>query len=188
MNTSQCFLGLYFAFYYLTSFARDVTGLSYTASLNLLLPLSGMGIPGRLVGNHLADRLGAVNVFIPFVLAAGFCQLAWTAVTTEAGLWAWTCAYGFFGGGLQSLFPAGLGSLTTDLRRAGTRRGMAFTIVSVATLTGPPIAGAIISRSGGRYYGAQGFAGGCLVLAGGFMVAAKVARMRRTGAGWKVKV
>lgn len=184
----QCFLGLYFSFYYLASFARDIIGLSYTDSLNLLLPLSGMGIPGRLIGNHLADRLGAINVFIPFALAAGLCQLAWIGVTNEAGLWAWTCVYGLFGGGLQSLFPAGLGSLTTDLRKAGTRMGMAFTIVSFATLTGPPIAGAIISRCGGQYVGAQGFAGGCLIVGGGFMAAAKVVRMRGTGAGWTVKV
>lgn len=65
---------------------------------------------------------------------------------------------------------------------------MAFTIVSFATLTGPPIAGAIISRCGGSYYGAQGFAGGCLIVGGGFMGAAKMARMRRLKAGWRVKM
>lgn len=179
---------MYFAFYYLASFARDVIGLPYTSSLNLLLPLSGAGIPGRLVGNYLADRLGAINVFIPFALAGGLCQLAWVGVTTETGLWVWTCVYGLPAGGLQSLFPAGLGSLTTDLRKAGTRMGMVFTIVSFAALTGPPVAGAIVSRCGGSYVGAQGFAGGCMIVGGGFMAAAKGARMRRLGAGWTVKV
>lgn len=185
---TQCFLGLYFSFYYVASFARDILGLTYADSLNLLLTLSGLGIPGRLIGNYLADQLGAINVFIPFALAAGICQICWIGVTNDPGFWAWTCFYGIFGGGLQSLFPAGLGSLTTDLRKAGTRMGMAFTIVSFATLTGPPISGAIISRCDGKYYGAQGFAGGCLIVGSGFMIAAKMARMRKEKAGWTVKV
>lgn len=183
-----CFLGVYFAFYYIASYSRDIVGLSYTDSLNLLLLLNGIGIVGRLVPNFLADRYGAINVFIPTAIIAGICQLTWIAVASPGGLYAWTVFYGIAGGGIQSLFPAGLSSLTTDLRKAGTRMGMVFTINSFATLTGPPIAGAIISRCGGQYYGAQAFAGCVLLVGGGFMVAAKMARQRRVGGGWRVKV
>lgn len=66
--------------------------------------------------------------------------------------------------------------------------GMVFTINSFATLTGPPIAGAIISRCDGQYYGAQAFAGAVMLVGGGFMLAAKLAKQRRVGGGWKVKV
>lgn len=188
MQILQCFLGVYFAFYYLTSFSRDIIGLSYTDSLDLLLLLNGIGIIGRLVLNHLADRYGAINVFIPTAVIAGICQLAWIAVASPGGLYAWTVFYGIAGGGIQSLFPAGLSSLTTDLRKAGTRMGMVFTINSFATLAGPPIAGAIISRCGGEYYGAQAFAGVVLLIGGGFFMAARLARQRRIGRGWRVKV
>lgn len=150
--------------------------------------LNGIGIIGRLVPNHLADHYGAINVFIPTALIAGICQLTWIAVTTPAGLYAWTIFYGIAAGGIQSLFPAGLSSLTTDLRKAGTRMGMVFTINSFATLLGPPIDGALISRCGGRYFGAQAFAGVALLVGAGFMAAAKVVRTRRVGGGWKVKV
>lgn len=143
---------------------------------------------GRLVPNYLADRYGAINVFIPTAIIAGICQLTWIAVASPEGLYAWTVFYGIAAGGIQSLFPAGLSSLTTDLRKSGTRMGMVFTINSFATLTGPPIAGAIISRCGGQYYGAQAFAGGVLLVGGGFMVAARLARQRRLGCGWRVKV
>ncbi|ROW07250.1 hypothetical protein VMCG_03796 [Cytospora schulzeri] len=183
-----CFMGVYFAFYYLASFSRDIIGLSYTDSLNLLLLLNGIGVIGRLVPNHFADRYGAINVFIPTAIIAGICQLTWIAVASPGGLYAWTVFYGISAGGIQSLFPAGLSSLTTDLRKAGTRMGMVFTINSFATLTGPPIAGAIISRCGGQYYGAQAFAGVVMLVGGGFMVAARLARQRKLGGGWRVKV
>ncbi|KAJ0115851.1 major facilitator superfamily transporter [Diaporthe amygdali] len=184
----SCFLGVYFAFYYLASYSRDIIGLSYVDSLNLLLLLNGIGIIGRLVPNHLADRWGPINVFVPTAVIAGVCQLTWIAVTNPSGLYAWAVFFGIAAGGIQSLFPAGLSSLTTDLRKSGTRMGMVFTIVSFATLTGPPIAGAIISSCGGQYYGAQAFAGGTMILGGGFMMAAKVVKQRRLGGGWKGKV
>ncbi|KAL1859019.1 hypothetical protein Daus18300_009657 [Diaporthe australafricana] len=183
-----CFLGVYFAFYYLASYSRDIIGLSYVDSLNLLLLLNGIGIIGRLVPNYLADRWGPINVFVPTAVIAGVCQLTWIAVSSPPGLYAWAVFFGIAAGGIQSLFPAGLSSLTTDLRKSGTRMGMVFTIVSFATLTGPPIAGALISACGGQYYGAQAFAGCAMIVGGGFMMAAKMVKQRKLGGGWTVKV
>lgn len=139
------------AFYYIASFSRNITGLSYTDSLNLLLVINGVGMPGRLVPNHIADRVRAINVLVPVTGIAGTCALCWMAVKSTAGLYVWCCFYGAAAGGVQSLFLAALSSLTTDLRKAGVRMGMVFTIVSFATLAGPPIAGAIITASGGSY-------------------------------------
>ncbi|KAK3936846.1 major facilitator superfamily domain-containing protein [Diplogelasinospora grovesii] len=185
-----CFLGVYFAFYYLASFSRDIIGVSYVDSLNLLLVLNGVGSFGRLIPNHLADRFGPINVFVPVAGIAGVCVLCWMAVTNVAGLYVWAAFYGAAAGGIQSLFPAGLSSLTTDMKKMGVRMGMVFTINSFATLTGPPIAGAIITASGGRYVGAQAFAGAVLLVGMGFMMAAKVVKGRRIdkGGGWRVKV
>lgn len=192
-----CYWGVYFAFYYLAAFARSTNptalgdgALSYVDSLNLLLLLNGIGVIGRLLPNHVADRVGSVNVFIPVAFAAGLIVLCWIAVHTASGLYVWAIFYGIAAGGIQSLFPAGLSSLTADPRKQGVRLGMVFTIVSLAVLTGPPIAGAIIAAEGGGYSGAQGFAGAVLLLGMLFMVAAKMARSRREGAKgfWKEKV
>ncbi len=150
---------MFFAFYYLASFSRDIIGMSYTDSLNLLLVLNGMGSLGRLAPNYAADLVGPITVFVPTAAMAGICVLCWMTVTSVAELYVWAVFYGIAAGGIQSLFPAGLSSLTTDLRKSGVRLGMVFTIISFATLTGPPIAGAIISATGGKYYGAQAFAG-----------------------------
>ncbi|SPQ25647.1 7388679f-c6f8-44c5-aeb9-d666007ae1df [Thermothielavioides terrestris] len=195
MGSFSFFLGLYFAFYYISSFSRDIIGLSYTDSLNLLLVLNGVGLPGRLLPNHLADRFGALNMMMPTATIAGVCMFCWMAVKSTTSLYVWCVFYGLTGGGIQSLFPAVLSSLNTDLRKAGVRMGMVFTIVSFATLAGPPIAGAIITAEGGTYYGAQAFAGACLLLGAALMVAARTVKVRRLmretdapGSAWRVKV
>lgn len=174
-----CFLGLYFAFYYLASFSRDIVGLEYVDSLNILLVLNGVGVFGRLIPNYIADRAGPINVFIPFAGAGGICMLCWMAVESQAGLYVWAVFYGAAAGGIQSLFPAGLTSLTTDLRKAGVRMGMVFTCNSFATLAGPPIAGAIITSMDGKYYGAQAFAGSTLLCGMGLLVAARMVKARK---------
>jgi len=184
----QCYLGVFFGFYYIASYSRNVIGMGYADSLNLLLVLNGMGLPGRLLPNHLADRFGPITVFIPTTIIAGACILSWMAVKSATGLYIWAVFYGMAAGGIQSLFPAGLSSLTPDLRKAGIRLGMAFSINSFATLVGPPIAGAIITSSGGSYQGAQVYAGVLMLVGTVFMVAAKLARIRKVKGNWKTKV
>ncbi|CAJ2508518.1 Uu.00g135440.m01.CDS01 [Anthostomella pinea] len=184
------FWGVYFAFYYLAAFSRSAItpGLSYVDSLNMLLLLNGIGVLGRLLPNHLADRFGPLNMMIPTCLVCGIALLSWMAVDTPNQLYAWAVFYGIAAGALQSLFPAGLSSLTTDLRKQGTRMGMVFTVVSFAVLTGNPIAGAIIDAMDGSYVGAQAFTGCALLVGMGFILAARSVRMRKSGTGWAVKI
>ncbi|KAI0871128.1 MFS general substrate transporter [Hypoxylon argillaceum] len=185
------FWGVYFAFYYLGAYSRSAflhPSLSYVDSLNLVLILNGISILGRLLPNHLADRYGPLTLLAPMALACAIALFAWMVVDTPAKLYVWTSFYGIAAGGIQSLFPAGLSSLTTDPRKQGTRIGMVFTIVSFATLTGNPIAGAIIAADGGRYNGAQAFTGTSLILGASLIIGARVVRMRRTGHGWRVKI
>jgi MFS family permease len=134
-------------------------------------------------------------MMIPTVGIAGVCLFCWMAVDSTAGLYVWCVFYGMAAGGIQSLFPAGISSLTTDLRKAGVRMGMIFTIVSFASLAGPPIAGAIITAEGGSYYGAQTFAGATLILGMVLMAAARMVKVKRlmretdmVGSAWRVKV
>ncbi|KAK8116312.1 major facilitator superfamily transporter [Apiospora sp. TS-2023a] len=186
------FWGVYFGFYYLSSFARSELvmhpHLSYSDSLNLLLLTNGVGVIGRLGPNYFADRVGPLNLLIPTCFITGVALLSWMAVGAPAQLYVWSVFYGIAAGGIQSLFPAGLSSLTTDLRKRGTRMGMVFTIVSFAVLTGNPIAGAIIAASGGKYWGAQAFTGCSLLLGMCLIFCARLARQRRDGVGYGFRV
>lgn len=51
--------------------------------------------------------------------------------------------------------------------------GMVFSIVAFAVLTGPPLAGALISAESGSYLGAQLFAATSLLVACGFLTASR---------------
>lgn len=113
----------------------------------------------------------------------GTIMFTWIGVHTTKGLYVWAVFYGFSVGGVQSLFPAVLSSLTTDPQKQGTRMGMVFTVVSFASLTGSPIAGAIINAMGGSYVGAQGFAGSCMILGMIFVLSARICKTRKMGAG-----
>lgn len=183
------FWGVYFPFFFLSSYSRDIRGMPYAESLDLLLLLNGVGVVGRLVPNHFADRLGGVNMFAPMAAMTALIMFCWPAITSIAGMYAWAVFYGMSAGGIQSLFPAALSGLNSDLRKQGTRMGMVFTIVSFAVLTGPPIEGLLISKMDGNYLGAQLFAGGALTMGAIFMILAREARRRKTGEGfWLMKV
>ena len=171
------FWGLYFAFYYIGSFGRDVLGISETASINNLLILNGIGLIGRLVPAHLADRyFGPLNTLIPFAFSTGLLLYCWASVNSRGRLTGFAAMYGLFAAGIQSLFPATLSSLTTDLQKAGVHMGMVFTVVSFACLTGAPIAGALIQRKHGDYLYAQMFAGTVLMGGCATLFAGRVAK------------
>lgn len=177
------FWAVYFAFYYLGSFARDVLGAPQSTSINLLLAMNGVGVVGRVIPNYIADRLGPLNVFIPACLGTSLLLYCWIAVQSMGGMWAFAIVYGSFGASVQGLFPAVLSSLTEDPKKAGVRIGMAFTVVSFATLSGSPLAGALIQRDHGKYLYAQIFAGTCMFagfIASVFARVAKVGRKIRT--------
>lgn len=198
------FFSLYFAFYYVSpftsqaswtppclhapqvgTFSRDVIGLNYTDSINLLLVMVGVGVPGRLLPGLLADRMtGPVNAVIPMASLCAIMFFAWIGVKESASLYVFAAIYGIGSAGIQSLFPAALSSLTQDLNKAGTRLGMGFFVVSFAVLTGPPIGGALLATHGG-WLAAQMW-GGCSMACGICLLIA--ARIAKTGLRFKQRV
>ncbi|KAK6088492.1 major facilitator superfamily transporter [Seiridium cupressi] len=176
------FWGLYLAFFYLGTFARDQVGV--TEPINLLLVLNGIGVIGRILPNFIADRwTGLFNLLIPLSFAAGLLVYCWAAVHCEAGLYAFAVIYGLIAAALQAIFPAVATTMTPEPSRTGTRVGMILGFVSFANLTGPAICGAIIQAGGGSYVGAQVFAASSIVLGAFMAVAARAAKV-----GWKVTV
>ena len=141
--------------------------------------MNGVGCVGRVIPAYFADRyFGPLNTLIPAVFGAGFMIYCWAAISSRGGLTAFAVVYGLFAAGIQALFPATLSSLTTDLKRTGVRMGMVFSVVSFASLTGPPLAGALVQEDRGKYLHAQMFAGSVLV--GGCLVLI-ASRVMRTG-------
>ncbi|KAL4747043.1 hypothetical protein BDW72DRAFT_209885 [Aspergillus terricola var. indicus] len=176
------FWGLYFAFFYMGTFARDRLGVRDTQ--NFILILNGVGVLGRILPTLLADRVtGKLNILTPLSFIAAVVVYAWIAVHTVTGLYIFTVIYGLAGGAAQSLFPATATTMVSDVRKTGTRIGMILSFVGCATLTGPAIDGALIQAMHGEYTGAQVFSGTCIVLGAGSALAARVAKT-----GWRLRV
>ncbi|KAL2678827.1 hypothetical protein Neosp_009579 [[Neocosmospora] mangrovei] len=178
------FWAVYFAFYYVGVYSRSVIGLTTNESITVLLIMNGVGIFGRIVPNYLADRkFGALNTIIPATFATGVMMFAWIGVSTHGGLVAFAIIYGLSSSALQSMFPATISSLTVDLDKAGVRLGMSFSLVSLAALTGPPLAGVLIRSNHGNYLAAQLWGGSALILGGLTFIAARLSRT-----GWRFRV
>jgi MFS family permease len=179
-----CFWGVYPAYYYVGEYASSVIRVSQGNSINLLIIMNGIGIIGRLVPPYFSDKCtGPANMMIPFVLLSAISLYCWAAIFTQGGLFAFATIYGLFSSGVNSLFPTALSSLTTDMTKMGVRMGMIFTVISFATLTGTPIAGALISTDGGNYLGMEMFSASLLMIGAIMLVAARISRT-----GWKLKV
>ncbi|OQD87613.1 hypothetical protein PENANT_c005G03173 [Penicillium antarcticum] len=150
---------------YIASYAISV-GVDDTMSY-LLIPFLNVGaIPGRFLPGLVADRV---------------------ALWTKAGddLTAVVCYavfFGFWSGAAISLTPVCISQVcaTDDY---GKRTGTTFTISSVGTLVGIPIAGAILESDGGEY-------GGLIVFGGVLYLAATVAFVIARGicVGWSFGV
>ncbi|KAI5461545.1 major facilitator superfamily transporter [Mariannaea sp. PMI_226] len=179
----MAFWSAYFVFHYVAAFPRDVLGLSYAESLNLVLILNGVGNPGRILPGWLADQIGPINVYMIFTFTTAVTVFSWAAVKSVAGMYVWTVVYGFSIGGVQGVFPSGVTSLTEDPQKQGTRMGMMCTIASFATLTGSPIGGTILNYQGGKYIGAQMFAGVAMLLSATFISCSRFVKLRRMGYG-----
>lgn len=172
------FWGLYVAFFYVGSFSRNIIGVSEATSIDLLMVMNGVGLVGRLVPNLLADKFtGPLNLLIPFSGVTAVVAYCWPAVKDMSGLWTFAVFYGLFAAGIQSLFPATLSTLTTDLKKIGVRMGMVLSIVAVAALIGSPIAGALISTDDGEYLYAQMFMGSAIIAGTLVLIGARVTKV-----------
>lgn len=68
--------------------------------------------------------------------------------------------------------------MTTDMSKIGVRTGMVFSIISIACLTGPPIAGLLIQAGNGSFLYAQIFGGTTAFVGTGVLVLARIAENR----------
>lgn len=178
--------GQYYGYFYIGSFGRDILKLNQVNSINLIIIMNGVGFFGRLIPGYISDRFcGPFNYVIPSALVTGIILYCWAAVDTHKAMLAWAVLYGWFTAGMQGLFPAMIAGLTTNLKKAGVRMGMIFSVTSIAILTGPPLAGALIQRDDGHYLGAQMWAG-TVILADAFVLAG--ARISKTGFKLKVRM
>ena len=180
------FFSLWLVFYFIRAYALDILQASQTTSFNLLLVLNGLGVPGRLIPALLSDRyFGPLNVLLVSSAVAAILLYCWIAMGSITALYVWDVLYGFAAGSIQALTLTSASSLTPDMSKVGSRVGLAFVVLSLAGLTGPPIGGALIALHHQSYLSAQLFAG--VVMTAGTIVLA-LARLAQTGPRLRYRV
>ncbi|KEY65475.1 hypothetical protein S7711_08314 [Stachybotrys chartarum IBT 7711] len=178
------FYGLYFGFFYINAYARNIIGFSTIESVSLLLITNALGIPARPIAGYIADYYtGSINMFIITVVCVSVVLFGWTGVQDRTGMYVFSAFLGFVNGSCQGMFAGALASLTDDPRKMGTRFGMVLAISGFATLAGPPTAGAIIDRFDGDFFWAQIWGGSVFAVAALALSASRIAV-----SGWKLRV
>ncbi|ENH74763.1 Riboflavin transporter MCH5 [Fusarium oxysporum f. sp. cubense race 1] len=178
--TFMSLLGLYISIFFIVDFSRTSISpsLSYRNGLSLLMIFNGVNAIGRFGSGLAADKFGVLGVFVPVLVATSLTLFTWISVRTVPSMYVWTVFCGIFCGGIQSLFPAGLGYLTAGTEQPGTRMGMVFGLGSIASLIGSPIVGALVGAMDGNYLGAQVFGGATMALSALFLEATRRADKR----------
>ncbi|KAM3413880.1 hypothetical protein BST61_g10554 [Cercospora zeina] len=187
-------LSLFIPIAYITSYALETNGaISNTFAYQLLAIFNAGSFLGRWAPGYIADKLGRYNTQVSavFLCAASALGLWLPATvlakeatsTTIVGLTVTFAALmGFASGSNISLTPVCVGMLCPT-NEYGRYVATTYTVVSIGCLIGLPIAGAILSATGGSYWGVALFTG-----LGYICGLACFASVRVMKAGWKFNI
>ncbi|KAK4631260.1 Riboflavin transporter MCH5 [Fulvia fulva] len=163
-------LGLFIPITYITSFSLETNGaIDSTFAYQLLAIFNAASFFGRWAPGYVADKVGRFNTQI---CAVSLC------VASSLGLWlpatvlannashqtilglttAFAALMGFASGSNISLTPVCIGMLCPT-KEYGRYIATTYTVVSTGCLIGLPIAGALVSATGGSYWGVAVFTG-----------------------------
>ncbi|CAN9268346.1 unnamed protein product [Alternaria sp. RS040] len=192
------FLGYIVPYFYIPTYARERLGSNESTALYMLVLAIAGSFFGRLVSGVLAHFLGAIVTWALCAFSSGVLALCWISIETEKTfiafsiLWAsWILAdsgSGFFSAALVTVPSAAFANITPDLSRLGTRLGMSWSVSSIASLIGAPIAGALLKKTNGRtnFVGVQVWSGVCLMLGTCWLVVLWIVTVRTQKKGWRV--
>lgn len=168
--------GFFPPIFYLQTYALNHGLTNRDVALNLVAILNAASALGRLTPSLVVPHYGPINTMATVTAMAAVVGFSWIAVHTGAGNIVFAVMYGFTTGGIVSLPAVVLASITDDLRFLGTRLGTSYVFSAVAALCGPPIAGAILDSSDGKYLGVQLLSGFLLLGAATFHTATRFAK------------
>ncbi|KAJ5101324.1 hypothetical protein NUU61_003546 [Penicillium alfredii] len=157
--------GFFIPLEYIASYAL-ASGISHRLAFQMVVFLNAGSFPGRWLPGILADRIGRFNTLI---LTNVLCLISVLGIWMPANgnivaTVIFSVVFGFGSGSNISLVPVCVGELC-PVENYGRYYTTVYTIVSFGALTGVPIAGEIIHRCRGKYWGLIAFAG-CAYAAG----------------------
>lgn len=145
--------GLFIPITYISSYSL-AHGVSEQLSYQMLAILNAGSFFGRGIPGFVADYLGRFNTLIATVALCLVCNAClWLpAGDSVPVIIVYSAIFGFASGSNISLTPVCISQLC-KIENYGRYYATAYTVVSFGTLTGVPIAGEILSRCNGEYWG-----------------------------------
>ena len=200
-TSGVCFMewGLFIPITYITSFVITSHIGSASFAYKVLAVLNAGSAIGRFLPGVFADLVGRFNAIIVLLF---LCMLTTLAFWLPAALLGrvsdmasdftaspsmkplvitYALLFGFASGANISLTPVCVGQLCKT-ENYGRYYATCYMLVSFATLTGIPIAGALMEVCGGQYYGVVIFTSACYAMSFVCFVAARVVSV-----GWRIK-
>ncbi|KAJ9203497.1 hypothetical protein DTO164E3_2419 [Paecilomyces variotii] len=172
------FWGIYFGFYFIVAFGQDILHMTSIKSVSLLVAMNASNFVGRFIPNIISDAcIGPMNTLIPASVLSSIFIFTWVGANTETALYIVACFYGFFSAGIQSLYVTTIFSFSgTDRKKLSLRMALVFVLISLASLTGAPLGGHLVTTNDGKYLTAQLFAGVNIALGALFFLLARLAK------------
>ncbi|KAF8871052.1 MFS general substrate transporter [Mucidula mucida] len=161
-STFTSFLGIYTVLTYI-DVSVTAHGVDENFSFYLVSIANASSGLGRYCAGILADRIGPMNVMIPFTTGAAIVTFAWPFAVNKGRIIAIALVYGFASGSSVSLLANPVMEFG-DATDVGQRIGMLMSILALGGLAGPPVSGVINTRTGG--FEAVGYYAGSAVLVG----------------------
>lgn len=187
--------GLFVPVTYLTSYGLASGAMSQTFAYQLIAIFNAGSCLGRWAPGYVADRLGRFNTIVLTVVFCAFTSLGlWlpaTVLSIDAQsnqpaivglIITYAVIFGIASGSNISLTPVCVGQLC-DTEDYGRYYATCYTIVSFGTLTGIPIAGALLTACNGAFWGVALWTGLCYV---GALAAFSTVRVMKCG--WNPKI
>jgi MFS family permease len=176
--------GLFIPIAYISSYALH-HGVATDLSYQIIAILNVGSCFGRYLPGFFADKMGRFNCMILMVFV---CLLSTFALWMPANgslalIIVYALIFGFASGSGISLTPVCVGQLCR-VENYGRYYATCYTVVSFSSLTGIPIAGQLITASGGDYWGLITFTGCSYAVATMLFIAARVIG---GGKSWKTK-
>lgn len=169
------FWGVFLPFNFLILEAKHF-GMDSTLAQYLIAILNGSSIFGRVIPGWLGDKIGRFNIMLITTTLSTILVLAmWIPSKGNGPIIAFAALFGFTSGTFVSMAPA-LVVQISKVQDIGVRTGTSFFIISIAALTGNPIAGELITKNNGGYLYLQVFCGLTMAVGAGLIGASRVAQ------------
>jgi len=156
-------LGMFTPYFYISDYSESLH-ISPNAAFCVLSALNAGGVVGRVAPAWLSDKIGRFNLLCPSAFLSGLlCLVFWMFAKDLVAVVVFAILYGLLSGAFISVVTPCVAQIS-DIREIGTRIGALYTLISVPSLFGGPIAGALIQRQHGAYTASIALAGSSMIL------------------------